>query len=289
MIKISIITPSYNQGKFIEETIKSILSQEGRFFIEYIIMDGGSKDNSVDVIKKYERLLKEGKWEIKCLGIDYFWVSEKDKGQVDAIEKGFARAKGEIGAWLNSDDVYHDSKVLQRVADEFSSDPELKMVTGDGNFIDRGGCEFGLHEVERLDFTELIYLDYHILQPATFVRKEIYKSERIERSYNYCFDAEYFIRLINKGYKFRKIKSLLASFRIYPEIKTLSGQEKSYSEFLGIIKKYGNKPYHIYLISVFYKYWSMVLKNKYPKVRLIQLSAYALRICAYKLILGKVR
>src|SRR4030065_830719 len=101
---VSVVTPSYNQGRYIEETIKSVLSQEGDFRIEYLIMDGGSTDNSVEVIKKYDRLLKEGRWPVKCLGITYSWTSEKDKGQTDAINKGFAGCTGEILNWINRDD-----------------------------------------------------------------------------------------------------------------------------------------------------------------------------------------
>ena len=82
-----------NHGRFIEDTIKSVLNQEGDFYIDYIIMDGGSTDNSVEIIKKNEQLLKEGKWPIKCRGIEYRWASEKDRGQSDAINKGFRVAR----------------------------------------------------------------------------------------------------------------------------------------------------------------------------------------------------
>ena len=86
---ISIVTPSYNQGEYLEETIRSVISQEGDFYIDYLITDGGSTDNSVDIIKKYAEFVSEGSWEKNCLGIDLTWVSEKDAGQTDAINKGF--------------------------------------------------------------------------------------------------------------------------------------------------------------------------------------------------------
>src|SRR3972149_7029872 len=103
---VTIVTPSFNQGRFIGETIESVISQEGDFLLEYLIMDGGSTDNSVEVIKKYEDLLKGGGWPVRCRGIEYRWVSVKDNGQADAINKGFMASKGETLAWLNSDDVY---------------------------------------------------------------------------------------------------------------------------------------------------------------------------------------
>ena len=102
---ITVVTPSYNQGKFLEETIISVIGQEGDFFLDYIIVDGGSKDSSVELIKKYEALLQRGEWPIRCRGIEYRWLSEKDNGQTDAIIKGFRMAKAEVLAWLNSDDT----------------------------------------------------------------------------------------------------------------------------------------------------------------------------------------
>src|SRR4030065_468365 len=101
---VSIVTPSYNQGKFIAETIESVLSQEGDFYIDYIIMDGGSADNSLEIINKYDQLLKKGRWSVKSRGIKYSFTSKKDKGQSDALKIGFSQAAGEILCWINSDD-----------------------------------------------------------------------------------------------------------------------------------------------------------------------------------------
>src|SRR5208282_2106780 len=92
--KISIVTPSFDQGQYIEEAIKSVISQEGDFFIDYIVVDGGSTDNSAEIAKKYGTLLDVGKWPVRCRGIRYRWISEKDRGQSDAINKGFRVAEG---------------------------------------------------------------------------------------------------------------------------------------------------------------------------------------------------
>src|ERR1035437_9764873 len=103
---ISIVTPSYNQGEFLAETIESVISQEGEFHIDYIIVDGASTDTSVEIIRHYDELLNERNWSIKCCGIRFRWTSGKDKGQTDALMKGFRIAKGDVYAWLNSDDTY---------------------------------------------------------------------------------------------------------------------------------------------------------------------------------------
>ena len=136
---ISIVTPSYNQGEYLEETIRSVISQEGDFYIDYLIMDGCSTDNSVDIIGNYADLVKEGNWEAKCLGIDLTWVSEKDAGQTDAINKGFKMAQGEVVSWINSDDMYFPGS-FSVVLNHFSHNPSDDFVFGDGDVIDETGA-----------------------------------------------------------------------------------------------------------------------------------------------------
>src|SRR5580658_2018681 len=117
--KISIITPSYNQGQFLEETMLSVFNQ-GYPNLEYIVIDGGSTDNSVEIIKKYENRLT-------------YWESQKDRGQTHAINKGFEKSTGEIIAWLNSDDVYCEN-ALFIIADFFEKNIEANIVVGNGLF-----------------------------------------------------------------------------------------------------------------------------------------------------------
>jgi len=126
---VSIVTPSYNQAQFIEATIQSVLSQDYPK-IEYIIMDGGSKDGSVEIIHRYAGRLA-------------WWVSERDRGQTDAINKGFAHANGEILAWLNSDDIYHPGAISEAVA-HLTAHPETGMVYGDAALIDDQGRTFAI-------------------------------------------------------------------------------------------------------------------------------------------------
>jgi glycosyltransferase involved in cell wall biosynthesis len=106
-LKFSIVTPSYNQAPYIAGTIESVLSQEGGFEVEYIVMDGGSTDGSVEIIKSYADRVAAGDWPVKCAGISMAWVSQHDKGQSDAINQGLRQATGDVASYINSDDLYY--------------------------------------------------------------------------------------------------------------------------------------------------------------------------------------
>jgi glycosyltransferase involved in cell wall biosynthesis len=139
--KVSIITPSFNQGKFLEASICSVLEQNYPN-IEYIIVDGGSQDESVEVIKKYQDRLA-------------WWVSEKDKGHADALNKGFSRATGEILAWLNSDDIYFPNAISEVVA-VLTSHPEVGMVYGDAELIDDAGMTVGQFGSKQTSYRKML-------------------------------------------------------------------------------------------------------------------------------------
>jgi glycosyltransferase involved in cell wall biosynthesis len=145
--KVSIITPSYNQGRFLESTIRSVIGQDYPN-IEYIIVDGGSKDESVEVIKKYSDRLA-------------WWVSEKDKGHADALNKGFAHASGEILAWLNSDDTYHPGAVSQAV-EILKAHPEVGMVYANANLIDEEGRVVGQFASKQTSYRAMLRGSVHI-------------------------------------------------------------------------------------------------------------------------------
>ena len=285
-LTISVITPSYNHGLYLEKTVQSVLVQEGDFYIDYIIIDGGSSDQSIEIIKKYARMLQSGEVHLRCKDITFRWLSEPDRGQVDAIEKGFAMAKGDIACWLNSDDVFENNRVLASVADHFKTDLSLDMLTGDGPMIGKNGERLGAHHVDFIDVRELLYLDYHILQPSTFIRRNVFTRERLDRGYDYCFDAEYFIRLIARGYHFKKVNDSFGCSRLYPETKTMSGQERRYRESLRISRQYGDSRY-CYLISTLYKYFDIVLRNRYPESVMTQKTYSVVRRLAYLLITGR--
>lgn len=283
-ITFSIITPSYNQGKFLEDAIKSVLIQKGNFYIDYIIMDGGSTDNSVEIIKKYEGLILNRKLAINCKGIKYRWRSEKDEGQADAIEKGFALTSGDIGAWLNSDDVYYNDEVFANVSRYFISE-DIDLLIGNGTLTDKEGNFIGDYRTEKIDIKELIFLDYHILQPSAFLRLEYFKKNNFDKYLNYTFDVEFFIRLLKKGIKYKKIKEYLSCFRIYPEIKTMSGLEKRYRESLLIANKFSNDKTFLFISRIF-KYFSEVIEIKYQRYFLVRLLTQLIRNIAYRLVIG---
>jgi glycosyltransferase involved in cell wall biosynthesis len=226
--RISVVTPSYNQGEFIEETIRSVLDQ-GYPNLEYIIIDGGSKDESVDIIRRYEKHLA-------------YWVSEKDKGAADAIAKGFARATGDIFAYLNSDDLYLPGS-LETIADVMR-DPAIGVAFGNMYWMDAGGTTIG--ERRQTRFTRMGYLfgGSDLMQPATFWRKDLYfKCGGIDPSYRFTFDTDLFFRFALAGARFQRVNKFLASFRIHPQSKSSNDEAICVAELQRLRQKYQPFPH----------------------------------------------
>jgi glycosyltransferase involved in cell wall biosynthesis len=205
--KLSIITPSYNQGRFLEETILSVLDQNYQN-LEYIIIDGGSSDNTLEVIKRYEGDLA-------------FWLSERDRGQSDAINKGFRRATGEIITWLNSDDVYLPH-TLQHVAEYFDN-PEVALIHGKtilyGNGIKeqiRGACE------QDLEVQYLARIPFP--QPSSFFRRQVLLEQGyLDESFYSMMDYDLLVR-IALNYKLKRVEDIFSRYRLHEGCKTLSSQ-----------------------------------------------------------------
>lgn len=254
---ISIVTPSYNQGEYLEETIMSVISQGGDFYIDYLIMDGGSTDNSVDIIKKYADLVNEGSWEKKCLGIDLTWVSEKDAGQTDAINKGFKMARGEVVSWINSDDMYFPES-FSAVFNHFSHNPDDDFVFGDGDVIDKTGAlqwewlsrPYNLKLLKSYHFLWNDFTNY-IMQQATFWKRSVFdKIGLLDFSLHYSMDIEYWIRAGEEGLKLTHIPVKLGKFRLIPGTKSLSSDTAFWPENLEIFRRYNGakamKPFFTY-------------------------------------------
>lgn len=255
---ISIVTPSYNQAQFIEEAIESVLMQDGDFYIDYQINDGGSKDNSLEKIQKYEKLLKENcKVEehdgltyyvtpgkdfklMRCKGISYRYVSERDGGQVKAINKGITLAKGDIFSFLNSDDIYEEG-AFSSVMDAFVNDKELDILYGNAFYINKDSEIFGLYPVYDVYKTDL-HTTCFISQPSAFIRMStMQKAGLFNEEMNFSFDYEYWLRLWHSKYNFRYIRQVLSSTRIYWDTKTMSAQPKVKRESLAVVSHYLGK------------------------------------------------
>jgi len=175
-MRITIVTPSFNQGQFIEETIKSIINQEGNFELEYIIMDGGSTDSTIDIIKKYERIINSNSFNPKCKKLIFKWFSEKDKGHSHAVNKGFRMSTGDVLNWICSDDLLEKNS-LQELTNFFEENKEAVAVLGDALEIDEKGHIEKKVKGRVLTRRKLIVAQYtwngtRIVQPSLFVRKK---------------------------------------------------------------------------------------------------------------------
>lgn len=235
---ISIVTPSYTQGCFLAETIESVISQEGNYKIDYIIVDGASTDNSVEIIQHYEQLLNTSEWPVKCRGIRYRWLSEMDKGQTDALMKGFRSAEGEIFAWLNSDDTYLPG-ALQKAADFFRENPDTALLYGDSYYCDTAGALIGRYRSEAFDLDKLAYANI-ICQPSTFFRRDTFEAVGgLDRTLHFAMDYDLWIR-IGKRFPCRYLPQMLATYRLHEASKTVRDETlyENSEEALHLAMKY---------------------------------------------------
>ena len=232
---VSIITPSFNQAKFLENTIQSVLGQDYPE-IEYIIIDGASSDGSQEIIHKYAEQLAH-------------WVSEPDLGQTDAINKGFALAKGEVLAWLNSDDTLEPHAVSEAVA-WLQDHPEVGMVYGDGNFIDVQGKVIGKFPSAQTDYGRLMQGYVHICQQAAFFRAGLWKQVGpLDPSFYFAMDYDLWVRLA-KIAPLVYVPRLWANFRLHGDAKTISADDRCWPEMLKVHRREGGS-------------WASVIHAKY--------------------------
>ena len=221
---VSIVTPSYNQGVFLKRTINSVLNQDYPN-IEYIVIDGGSEDGSVDILKEYED--------------SFEWISEPDRGQSHAINKGFARARGTILGYLNSDDILYPGSI-STVVKQFHKNPEVDMLYGKADYIDKEDKKTGMYNTDVYSFERNMF-DCCICQPASFWRKRVADIVgKFDESLHYAMDYDYWLRMDRAGGRILHIPDILAASRRYEETKTLSQREEIFSEIFKICKTHGN-------------------------------------------------
>lgn len=220
--KISIVTPSYNQGKFIEETIRSVLLQ-GYPSVEYTIIDGGSTDNSVEIIKKYQKWLT-------------YWVSEPDKGQSHAINKGFEKATGEIYAWLNSDDTYMPWAVETAVK-YLTENSDVDMIFGDCDIVDEHSHKTGRYPAAEFNLVDLVRGINMIPQPTVFLRRRVIDNVGyLDTNLHLAMDYDFWLRVALRS-RIVYVPQLLANFRLCAGTKTAERQSYWNNEILYALDK----------------------------------------------------
>lgn len=220
---VSIITPSYNQGRFIEDTILSVKNQN-YLNIEHIIVDGGSNDNTLEILKKYE-----GIYNMR-------WISEKDEGQADAINKGFNIARGEIIGWLNSDDIYVFKDAIRNMVNAFQLHPEADLIYGDVIIMNKESIIKRVSPIFDFNYKKLLRNDF-IAQSALFFRREVIKKNKLRKELNYAMDYEFWLRLAKK-YKFLYINRIITADRNHSQRKSLSSNSGIFEEKRSILKDY---------------------------------------------------
>ena len=234
---VSIITPSFNQARYLEATINSVLGQDYPR-IEYIIVDGGSTDESAAIIKKHEGRLA-------------WWVSEQDKGQTDAINKGFNRATGDILAWINSDDTYNPGAVSAAVK-YLLENPEVAMVYADCNFIDENDRVIGKFNAAQTDYRRLREGYVHIPQQTMFFRAKYWKElGPLDPSFYFAMDYDLWTRIAaHAPFKYLAGQTW-ANFRLHTSGKTVAADDRCWPEMIRVHYRDGGSFFSIIMAKYY--------------------------------------
>lgn len=251
-VLVSIVTPSFNQARYLEETICSVLSQDYPA-IEYIIVDGGSTDGSRAIIERYADRLA-------------WWVSEPDRGQTDAINKGFAYAvadkehqagkdhEGQILAWLNSDDTYLPGAISEAVT-YLQSHPEAGMVYGDANLVDESGQVIGRFPARQTDYRRLRRGYVHIPQQAAFFRAELWRRVGpLDASFYFAMDYDLWVRLARQS-QLHYHPRLWANFRLHGGGKSVVADDRCWPEMLRVHYRDGGTWFSQIVFKSFIRKW----------------------------------
>jgi len=268
-MKISITTPSFNQAKFIRQTLNSVLMNQDYDSLEYIVVDGLSNDSTFEILKEYKQKYFD----------KFNFIYEKDSGQSNAINKGFQLVKGDIIGWINSDDYYEDN-IFQFIVNYFQEHPDVDMIYGKCNIVDENGQfikrfedSYGFKKCKidpsRYDYNILLNVYSGLIpQQTVFFRRNIFdKVGYLDESYHFAMDYEYWLR-IGRSCHIERVDKLLANFRFHSEAKT------NFRNNLGFIKELvmARKHYSKKIFSVFTIFIIWILIKTYIKIALIDLG-----------------
>lgn len=266
-ITFSIVTPVYNGEKFLEQTIESVLSQEGDFYIDYIIVDDGSTDGSLKIIKKYDNLLNNNKIKIKCLGVKLRYVTGPNKGQSRTYNTGFSMATGDLMAWMNADDYYLPG-AFEYITSLYTKDPEIDFMYSDCLKVYTNGKPATIEPRPRPNETlESLRSRGNSFDICFFTKRIFDKVGPLDESLKYCMDLDFWFRVFTTG-KTKYAPYTIAAFRIWDGSNTSTQQDKFAQERKKIFKKYGGNiiaPKKIYSLRKRISFLNQV-QNKTPRL-----------------------
>ncbi|MFN2198976.1 MAG: glycosyltransferase family 2 protein [Anaerolineales bacterium] len=223
-MKVTILTPSYNQAGFLEDALLSVREQDYRF-VEHLVIDGASCDRSQDLLSQYA-------------GERMAWFSEPDEGQVDALLKGLHLTNGEVVAWLNTDDIYLHKGVISKVVELFQTNPQVDWITGTGWLLNERGEQIREtpYQPQRINFEVLRYRNF-VLQPATFLRRKILDDLPLDKSLHYTFDWDLWIRAVRQ-FRVLTVADQWAGYRWWSGSKTASRAAARVREQAEVTRRY---------------------------------------------------